>query len=153
AGGAWIGEEQGTPVDARGRLLLRFIPGVTIYGQYDSVERPFNPTNLNQLLRDDRVLFGITLDTEFAGASYAALTSNRSNETYAGSSAMVRFSSDRYKSVFAPAHIARIHLGGGMSDRDFLHLLVQLRQIGKERGAEGVLFDIDGFDAGWGKLE
>src|SRR5262249_53779042 len=27
------------------------------------------------------------------------------------------------------------------------------RQIGKERGAEGVLFDIDGFDVGWGKLE
>ena len=153
AGGAWIGEEKNTPIDARGRLLLRFIPGVTLFGQYDSVERPFDPNNLGRLLRDDRVLAGITLDTEFVGASYAALTSNRSSDQYAASGVMVRFSGERYPSLLAPTHIVRLRLDGGMSDRDFLHLLTGLRRLGKERGVEGILFEIDGFDVGWGKLE
>jgi protease-4 len=153
AGGAWIGEEDGTPVDARARLLLRPLPGLAVYGQYDSVERRFDLPTSDRLGRDDRVLFGVTLDTDYVGVSYAALTSHRSPSEYAGSSMMLRISGDRYPSLFAPAHVRRLRLDGGTGDRDFVQLVVGLRKLAKTRDVRAVLLEIDGYDAGWAHLE
>src|SRR5262249_37714901 len=140
-------------VDGRGRVNLRFFPGVSFYGEYDSVERPFDVANLNALQRDNRWLVGLTLDTDYAGGSYAALTSSRSRQEYAGSSGLGRLSRGRYRSLFAPAHTERIRLEGAPSDRQFVHLLLDLRKLGKTRGVDGVLLELNGFEVGWAKID
>src|SRR5262249_19153896 len=127
AGGIWVGEEEpNTPVDGHGRAILRPFSGVSLFGEYDSVSRPFNAANLASLQRDNRWLFGLTLDSDFVGVSYAALTSSRSPQTYAASSAMLRLSSERYPSLIVPDRIERIRLAGSPSDRQFVRLLEDL---------------------------
>src|SRR5262249_8140898 len=57
AGGGLIGEDPGNPVNWHGRGLLRLLPGLTLYGQFDSVEFPTDFAIADRLARDSRALF------------------------------------------------------------------------------------------------
>src|SRR5262249_53284381 len=125
AGGTLLGEGPKTLVDARGRALFRFYPGLTIYGQFDSVERYFgdaqSPVPPTRTERDNRRTAGVTIDGAFVGASYAALTgrsASGSDNAYAGSSFLVRLSGERYPSLLEPARVLKLKLEGSPSDRE-----------------------------------
>jgi protease-4 len=152
AGGVLIGEEDDNYVDARGRAMFRFIPGISLYGQYESVARRFGTLASEPITRDNRVIAGVTLDMEHAGVSYAALTSSR-GDAYAGSSVMLRFSGERYRPIYEPARVIRLHLTGAPTDRDFMHTVLWLRQQEKADSVSGIVLDIDGYGVGWGRVE
>jgi protease-4 len=70
---------------------------------------------------------------------------------YHGGSVAVRFSQERYPSLWAgPKSVLRVHLGE-YSGRDQLRLLLSLRELAEARHIEGVLVVVSNVSGGWGQ--
>lgn len=152
AGGALIGEDD--RIDGRARAILRMPRGFAFYGEYEAVERHFT-TGTN---RDHRVTAGLTvtgLDALFGGpggasVSYGGFASRETPGSYAGSSIMVHYSQERYPAVREPSRFEEVSLDTS-GDRELVEVLVQLRDLERDRGVSGVLLEVWGGDWTFGR--
>jgi protease-4 len=157
AAGVLAGEDKLT--DWRGRVVLRPWPGVTLFGLFESVRRPFGTAEATPT-RDARFLAGLSLDLrigqrqETAGASYAALTSGKgSGSSYAGSSVFVHVSDERFPSFVEPSRFERVEIEGEIDDRKHLATLLQLEDLARGGEVKGVLLVIGNSSLAWGRTE
>ncbi len=158
-GGALIGEDK--LVDIRGRALVRPIDGVTVFAQYESIERRFGAPGASPS-RDNRILAGITINSldgllgnrkPVLAASYATLTSTKSPKFYGGSTVMVRWAQEKYPGLIERKRVEKIAFNTALSDRAFVRKLLYLRSAAKADDIAGVVLVIGPNSLGWGRSE
>jgi protease-4 len=157
AAGVLAGEDK--LIDWRGRALLRPWPGVTMFGLFEWVRRPFGSDDA-PATRDFRVMAGLSLDLrvgerqETTGASYAALTSRKgTGSQYAGSSVFVHASDESFPSLVEPARFERVEIEGEIDERAHLANLLRIEDLARSGEVKGVLMVIGGNSLAWGRTE
>jgi protease-4 len=160
AAGAMVGDDGAQKLlDWRGRALWRPLPGVTLFGVVESVQRSFGAVDA-PLSRDTRVMAGLSLDLrlgqrqETAGASYAALTSSKgTGSPYAGSSVFVHVSDESYPSFVEPVRFERVEIEGEIDDRKHLATLLHLEELARGGEVRGVVLVVGDSSLAWGRTE
>ena len=157
AAGALVGEDD--LIDWRGRAVVRALPGVTVFGHLESIERPFGGETLAPS-RDWRVLAGLSIDLRFgqdqntAGVSLGQLTSQRgSGNVGAGTSVFVHATRERFPSFIEPARFEQMDVEGEIDEREHVRNLVRLEEIARTGEVEGMVLVIGPHDLGWGRTE
>jgi protease-4 len=157
AAGALVGSDD--IIDWRARMLVRPIPGVTLFGVLELAERNFGAATA-PLTRDARVLAGLSLDLRVGerqattGASYGVMTSTKgSSGAYAGSSVLAQFSDERFPSFVEPSRFERLDLDGEIDERHHVQNLVRLDDISRRGEMKGVLMVIGDNSLAWGRSE
>ncbi len=146
-------------VDLRGRVVLRPLAGMTLFGTVESVQRRFGAVDAPPS-RDLRTMLGLGLDLRFGrrqdtlGASYAGLTSPRgAGNAYAGSSMFVHSTDEAFPSLVEPERFERLDIAGEWDEREHLRSIVRLRELERAREVRGVVLSLGDSDLGWGRTE
>jgi protease IV len=146
-------------VDLRGRVLLRPLAGLTVFGNVESVQRRFSGSQA-PASRDLRVMAGVGFDLRFgrkqetAGAAYATLTSPRgAGNAYAGSSVFAHATDEAFPSLIEPARFERLEVAGEQEERAHLRTIVRLREMEQAGEVRGVVLDLGDHDLGWARTE
>ena len=134
---------------------------MTIFAQYDSVERRFGSAT-DPLSRDNRVMVGLTLDgldgllgakSPTTAVSYGVFGSSRGSNPYAGSTALIRWSAERYPTIGNPKRVVRIALDRPVDDRKFVRQLLKLHELSRDKNVAGIVLEMNGPQWGWGRAE
>jgi protease-4 len=159
AAGALAGSDD--IIDWRGRLLVRPLAGVTLFGTFEWAERTFDsPDPGSPKTRDARVMAGVSLDLrvgerqQTVGASYGVLTSTKGTAgAYAGQAVLAHFSDERFPSFVEPARFERLDLDGEVDERRHVQNIVRLDELARRGELRGVLVVIDDNSLAWGRTE
>jgi len=162
AGGVRLLQGAETTALPRARVSVRLARGLVIFGEadwprYRVAEQQFSGEMLTPPA-DWAALVGLTIEQERLGATLAGVGNWRAGgENSArlgpGGSFMLRSFSTRHLPLSASSYVARVKVTDLEADRNFLALVVRLRQLGDDPAVAAVLLDIEEPDLGLGRIE
>jgi protease-4 len=162
AGGVRLLQASETTALPRVRLSARLARGLLIFGEMDWPH--YHAPELQpggSLLTppaDYAALVGLTIEEERLGVTVAGLGNWRAGEQNSagfgpGGSFMLRTFPARHAPLWANSYVARVRVSDLAADRNFLALVVRLRQLGDDPAVAGVLLDIEEPELGLGRIE
>lgn len=162
AGGVRVLQGDETTALPRARVSLRLARGLLIFGEADWPRYRVAEVQASGSLltppADYAALVGVTMEEERLGATVAGVGNWRAGgENGArlgpGGSFMLRSFPTRHPPIWADSYVARVRVSDLEADRNFLTLVVRLRQLGDDPAVAAVLLDIDEPDLGLGRIE
>ena len=155
--GALLGEDNFK--DLRGRVVLRPLEGVTVFGHVESVERRFGAPD-GPTTRDLRLMVGLGFELRYgrrqetAGAAFGTMTSQRgTGNAFAGSGLFVHSTDEAFPSLIEPARFERFVIAGEQDEREHVRTIVRLAELEEADEVKGVVLELGENDLGWGRTE
>lgn len=158
-GGVTVGADD--LIDFRGRAIARPIRGLTLFANYEAVERHFAGQAADPS-RDHRFTAGITIDgvdgllgrrAPQVSASYAALASTETSGGYAGSSVTASFTAEKLPALVERERVEMLSFESGLDDRQFVRRLLYLRRAEKAGDIAGFVLVLGANTLGWGRTD
>ncbi|MBI5481524.1 MAG: signal peptide peptidase SppA [Deltaproteobacteria bacterium] len=146
--------------DPRARASLRLTRGLYLEGEFEArrlalTEESQYPQTITRW--DFRGAAGLRVDLDHLTAAVYALFGQApaGAHSFHGASGWLRLSAERHGPLWpGPAQVRRIVLeGSGGSDRDFVEVMLELRQAEHDPSVKGVLLVQDDLAVGWGRAE
>jgi len=162
AGGVRLLQASETTALPRARVSARLARGLVIFGEmdwphYHAAEQQAGGGSLTPPA-DYAALVGLTIEEERLGVTGAGVGNWRAGDEHSagfgpGGSFMLRTFPARHAPLWASSYVARVRVNDLEADRNFLALVVRLRQLGDDPAVAGVLLDIEEPELGLGRIE
>ena len=162
AGGVRLLQGVETTALPRARVSVRLARGLVVFGEadwprYRVAEQQFSGELLTPPA-DWAALVGLTIEEERLGATVAGVGNWRTGSENGarlgpGGSFMLRSFPTRHAPLWPDSYVARVKVTDLEADRNFLTLVVRLRQLGDDPAVAAVLLDIEEPDLGLGRIE
>jgi protease-4 len=162
AGGVRLLQASDTTALPRVRFSARLARGLLIFGEmdwphYHAAELQPGGSLLTPAA-DYAALVGLTIEEERLGVTAAGVGNWRAGDENGagfgpGGSVMLRSFPARHAPLWASSYVARVRVNDLEADRNFLALVVRLRQLGDDPAVAGVLLDIEEPQLGLGRIE
>jgi protease-4 len=159
AGGVRLLQASDTTALPRVRLSARLARGLLIFGEMDWPHyHAAEPGGVFTPPADYAALVGLTIEEERLGVTAAGIGNWRAGDENGagfgpGGSFMLRTFPARHAPLWASSYVARVRVNDLEADRNFLALVVRLRQLGDDPAVAGVLLDIEEPGLGLGRIE
>jgi protease IV len=165
AAGVRIGERRGD-VDPRFRLEGEPTPGLRLYSTVEVIPRDYYRTGSTEV--DVRVGLGVGINLEQVGlifstilgrgfdrgATRGPLDRSEARSVYQGFGTTLRLQGTRRAPLFAvDKRVVRIDLKGRLDGARMVRLVTFVQELERRKDLVGLLFEIDGLEAGWGQVQ
>ncbi|HJX54903.1 MAG TPA: signal peptide peptidase SppA [Polyangia bacterium] len=162
AGGVRLLQASDTTALPRARVSARLARGLLIFGEMDwpHYRAPELQASGGVLTppADYAAMVGLTIEEERLGVTVAGVGNWRAGDQNSadfgpGGSFMLRAFPARHAPLWAGSYVARVRVSELEADRNFVALVVRLRQLGDDPAVAGVLLDIEDPELGLGRIE